>query len=144
MQLSFIVARTAARIGVAVWRHRFAWVGATVAVAAFGAYQLTFAGPGSANGDCADTAMAALTQANDNVSRAAYACLGPGMRSASEDQFVLGMRTSDAPHGGTVNRVTDQHTADGGRIVFYTVQGQGSAIGYLVYLDAHGKVIRVD
>ena len=128
-----------------MWRHRLAWLTAGLVVAAFSIYEMSFAGPSVVNGDCADTAMAAVTRADDATARAAYACLGPGMRSTTEDQFVasLHQRLQDVPHGQVI-RIAEQRTSDGGRIVFFTVQGQGPAVGYIVYLDAHGKVTKVE
>jgi hypothetical protein len=65
------------------------------------------------------------------------------MRNTSEDQFVAGMHQRDNPRG-RFNRVGDQRTPDGGHIVFYTVEQQGQAVGYIVYLNAQGKVTRVE
>ena len=45
---------------------------------------------------------------------------------------------------GRVNRVGDQRTPDGGHIVFYTVEQQGQAVGYIVYLNPQGKVVKVE
>lgn len=143
MPLPYLLARIAARTGVAMWRHRLAWLGATVLIAAFGLYQMTFAGPSVTNGDCADTAMAVVTRADDAAAHAAYACLGPGLRNTNEDQFVANLHQRDSARG-QVNRVAEQRTSDGGRIVFYTVQGQGPAVGYIVYLDAQGKILKVE
>jgi hypothetical protein len=143
MPLSFILSRIAVRTGVAIWRHRLAWLAATLLVSAFGVYQLSFAGPSVSNGDCADTTMAAITRVDDQVARAAYACLDPGMRKTSEEQFVSDLRQRDAARGH-VSRVAEQRTTDGGRLVFYTVQGRGPTIGYIVYLDARGRVVKVE
>ena len=143
MRMSFILARIAARTGVAVWRHRFGILGAFVVVGALGLYQLTYAVPGVANGDCADMTMAAVSSADDQAAHAAYACLGPGMRNATEEQFVAGMQRRDIKRGH-VNRVGDQRTPDGGHIVFFTVEQQGQAVGYIVYLNAQGKVVKVE
>jgi len=141
--MSFILARIAARTGVAVWRHRFGILGAFVVVGALGLYQLTYAIPSVANGDCADMTMAAVTSADDQAAHAAYACLGPGMRNATEEQFVAGMQRRDIKRGHA-NRVGDQRTPDGGHIVFYTVEQQGQAVGYIVYLNQQGKVVKVE
>jgi hypothetical protein len=144
MPLPFILARIAARTGVAMWRHRLAFLGATLLVAAFGLYQMTFAGPSVTNGDCADTAMAAVTKSDDAAAHAAYACLGPGLRNTSEDQFVANLHQRDAAHA-QANRVAEHRTSDGGRIVFYIVQAQGGpAVGYIVYLDAQGRISKVE
>jgi hypothetical protein len=45
---------------------------------------------------------------------------------------------------GQVSRVGDQRTKDGGRIVFFTVEQKGQAVGYIVYLDPTGKVLKVE
>jgi hypothetical protein len=121
---------------------------AGVLVVAFGAYEFTFAGPGTpASGgavDCADTAMAALTHVSDATARAAYACLGPSMRTTSEDQFVATLQQRAAGNG-QASRVADRHTPDGGKIVFYTVSaGDMPSVGYIVYLDPNGKVAKVE
>jgi hypothetical protein len=113
-------------------------------IAAFGAYELTLTGPSVTNGDCADAAMAAVTHVDDATFHAAYACLGPGMRSSSEDQFVAGMRQRAVPTG-QLDRVADKRTTDGGRIVFYTVTAGGEPpVGYIVYLDHEGRVVKVE
>ena len=143
MAVSFILARIAARTGVALWRHRLAWLVGVLVVGSVGVYELTYAVPSVSNGDCADTAMAAVTTADDQAAHAAYACLGPDLRKTSEDQFVAGMHQRDTQHAH-VNRVGDQRTADGGHIVFYTVEQHGQAVGYIVYLNAQGKIVKVE
>jgi hypothetical protein len=141
---SVILGRVAFRTAVALWRHRLAVVGGAVIVVAFAAYELTFAGQSTASGgDCADTAMAAITHSDEATARAAFACLGPGMRVTSEEQFVSSVQQEATP--GQVSRVADKRTADGGHIVFFTVEANhGPAVGYIVYLDPNGKVARVE
>jgi hypothetical protein len=132
------------RTGVALWRQRLGLIAAGLVVVAFSAYEFTLAGPSVANGDCADTAMTALTHVTDASARAAYACLGPGMRTTSEDQFVVTMQQR-AAGSGQAARVADRHTPDGGKIVFYTVSaGDMPSVGYIVYLDPNGKVAKVE
>lgn len=143
MRMSLIVARIGARTGVALWRHRLGMLGALLVIGALGVYQLTYAVPSVSNGDCADMTMAAVTTADDQTAHAAYACLGPGMRSATEDQFVAGIHQRSMARGH-VNRVGDQRTSDGGHIVFFTVEQQGQAVGYIVYLNPQGKVVKVE
>jgi hypothetical protein len=145
-----LLGRVVLRTGVALWRHRVAVIVAGLLVVAFSAYELTFAGPSSATagpvggGDCADTAMQALTHVTDASARAAYACLGPQMRTTSEDEFVSTM-VQRAAGNGQADRVADRHTPDGGKIVFYTVSaGNTPAVGYIVYLDSNGKVAKVE
>jgi hypothetical protein len=147
MGLPYLLGRVALRSGVALWRHRLGLIVAGVLVVAFGAYEFTFAGPsptGSAGGDCADAAMAALTHTSDATARAAYACLGPGMRTTSEDQFVATLQQR-AQGAAQADRVADRHMPDGGKIVFYTVSaGDMPSVGYIVYLDPNGKVTKVE
>ncbi|HEX8967643.1 MAG TPA: hypothetical protein VF937_07180, partial [Chloroflexota bacterium] len=134
MHGSFLVRRIAHRTGLAIWRHRLAWLAAGLAAAAVGGYQFNLIGANATTGDCADTTIAAVTRADDATARAAFACLGPGMRTTTEDQFVAGIR-QQAKTNGQVNRVADEHTPDGGRIVFFTVEAaQAPAVGYIVYL----------
>jgi hypothetical protein len=142
--MPFVFGRVAVRAGVALWRHRLGLIVAAVIVAAFSAYQLTFAGPNvPAGGDCADTAMAALTHENDTTARAAYDCLGPDMRTSSEDEFVASLQQRP-PITGTADRVADKDTPTG-KIVFFTVSANNmSPVGYIVYLDQAGKVAKVE
>jgi len=144
MSWPLFLGRVANRTGVALWRHRLGLIVAGVVVMAFSAYELTFAGPASTNGDCADAAMAALTQVNDASARAAYACLGPGMRQGTEEQFVATMQ-QQAATSGHADRVADRSTPDGSKIVFFTVSaGNMPSVGYIVYLDKNGKVAKVE
>jgi hypothetical protein len=139
-----ILGRVAVRSGVAIWRQRFAVIGAGCVVAAFSVYEFTFAGPTVSNGDCADTAMTAVTRVDDTSARAAYACLGPAMRTTSEDQFVSNMLSHNAS-SGAFDRIADKRTSDGGRIVFFTVHADKTpVVGYIVYLDAQGKIIKIE
>jgi hypothetical protein len=144
MGVSYIVTRIVARLGVALWRHKLVWLLAVLSVGVLSVYQSSYAGPGSTpTGDCADTAMAAVTQVDDQAARAAYRCLVPSMRNTSEDAFVAGMHERALPRG-RASRIGDQPTRDGGRIVFYLVAQQGEDVGYMVYLNAAGQVIRVE
>jgi len=143
MRSSVILARIAVRSGVALWRHRIALLFGAFVVGAFSVYQLAFAGPSATNGDCADTAMAAITHTDTATAHAAFACLGPGMRTTTEDQFVSNVTQQAVP--GQVSRVADSRSTDGGKIVFFTVQAQqGPQVGYIVYLDSGGKVVKVE
>jgi hypothetical protein len=144
MGLSVILGRVAARSGLALWRHRIAVLLIALIASALGIYEFGYAGPTQpSSGDCADTAMAAMTRGDPETAHAAYACLGSSMRSTSEDAFVSNMRVPEATHM-QVNRIGDQRTRDGGRIVFFAVEQQDQAVGYIVYLDPAGKIIRVE
>jgi hypothetical protein len=144
MPMPFLFGRVAVRAGVALWRHRLGLIVAGFTVGAFSAYELTFAGPTvPTGGDCADTAMAALTHADDASARAAYACLGPSMRTSTEDQFVASLQQQPVTDG-QADRVADRETPSG-KIVFFTVSANNiSPVGYIVYLDQDGKVAKVE
>ena len=143
MPWPYVLGRIGVRAGVALWRHRLGLIVAGLVVAAFGTYSLTFAGPSVTNGDCADTAMAALTHVNDATAHAAYACLDKSMQTSSEDQFVATMKQRALP-SAQANRVADRPTSDG-KIVFYTVSANDlPPVGYIVYLNGAGKVVNVE
>ena len=66
------------------------------------------------------------------------------MRRSGEDAFVQTLHQRGELPKGRVSRVGDQKTPDGGRIVFYTLEAQGTAVGYIVYLNAQGKIVKVE
>ena len=72
MRWSVVLGRVVLRTGIGLWRQRFGLLAAAFVVIAFGVYELTFAGPTVANSDCADTAMAAVTRADEAVARGGY------------------------------------------------------------------------
>jgi hypothetical protein len=143
MGRSVILGRVVARSGLALWRHRIAVFLVALIASGLGVYEFGYAGPTQLSGDCADTAMAAMTRGDPDTAHAAYACLGSAMRSTSEEAFVSNMRVPEATQM-QVNRIGDQRTKDGGRIVFFAVEQQDQAVGYIVYLDPAGKIIRVE
>jgi hypothetical protein len=141
--MPFLLRRVAVRTGVAMWRHRLGVMVASLVVVGVGAFSTTFTGPKVGGVDCADTAMVALTHVSDATARAAYNCLGPDMRTTSEDQFVASLQQRAAPDGHA-DRIADKDTPTG-KIVFFTVSAKHMApVGYIVYLDEDGKVARVE
>jgi hypothetical protein len=120
-------------------------------VAAFGYYGLSYARPnlpsdavaGTLNSDCADTVMAAATGVDDQVTRAAYACWIPSMSIRSEDEFVASQHDPGMLRG-VASRVAEQRTPNGGRIVFFTIEEQSEVIGYMIYLNSQGLVLKVE
>ena len=150
MAVATVLAHVAARTGVGLWRNRVALLGGAVVAAGLGAYSLGFAGPaalntaGVAGADCADTAMQAVAKTDDDTAHAAYQCLGQNMRRSGEDAFVETLHQRGEMPRGQLNRIGAQSTPDGGRIVFYTLEAQGTAVGYIVYLNSEGKVERIE
>jgi uncharacterized protein (UPF0548 family) len=135
-------------LGYGLWRHRIALVGSAILVGALATFQISAAGPGVADSgsDCADTTMSALTRGTEEAARAAYACLDPSLRSGQgEDAFVRAVQQRSSAGGKThATRVADHASADGGRMVFYTVDGGHESVGYIVYLTSAGRVARID
>jgi hypothetical protein len=141
--MPLVLTRVAVRSGVALWQHRLGLIVAALIVVGVGAFGLTSSDPSATNVDCADTAMAALTHASDATARAAYDCLGPDMRTTSEDQFVASLQQRSAPEA-QADRVADKQTPNG-KIVFFTVSTSSTPpVGYIVYLDPEGKIARVE
>jgi hypothetical protein len=144
-----VAARVGARLGYGLWRHRIALLGGAVLVGALATFQISAAGPDrgpDSGSDCADTTMAALTRGTDDAARAAYACLDPSLRSGQgEDAFVRAVQQRSSAGAKThATRVADHPSADGGRMVFYTVDAGHESVGYIVYLTSRGKVARID
>jgi hypothetical protein len=147
MRVSTVLARIAARTGVAIWRHRLGWLTAIVVVAGLGVYQLGYAGPtltALSASDCADTAMEAVARIDDQAAHAAWNCLGPTMRRSGEQEFVKTLHERGDLPKGHVDRVGDKRQSDGRRIVFYTIEAGGQVVGYIVYLDVDGKVEKIE
>jgi hypothetical protein len=143
-----IAARVAARLGHGLWRHRIALLGSAILVGALATFEISAAGPGvgDSDTDCADTTMTALTRGTDDAARAAYACLDPSLRSGQgEEAFVRTVQQRSSASSQThATRVADHATANGGRVVFYTVDVGRESVGYIVYLTRAGKVERID
>jgi len=146
-----LLARIAARTGVALWRNRFAWLTCFVIAAGVGVYSLGYAGPMAASApsaaggaDCADAAMQAVSKVDDATAHAAYDCLGPTMKRGDEQEFVDSLRQRGDVPTGHVDRVGDKRQSDGSRIVFYTVEAGGTAVGYIIYLDSDGKIEKIE
>ncbi|HEY3061284.1 MAG TPA: hypothetical protein VGL99_20135 [Chloroflexota bacterium] len=150
MSFSTVLAHIVARIGAALWRHRLTWLTCLVVAAGVGVYSLGYAGPSSpaaslaANSDCADTAMGAVAKVDDQAAHAAYNCLAPTMRHGGEQEFVKSLHDRGDLPSGKVDRVGDKRQSDGSRIVFYTIEAGGQVVGYIVYLDANGKVEKIE
>ncbi len=150
MSFPTVLAHIVARTGVAIWHHRFAWLTSLVVAAGVGMYQFGYAGPVapastlSASSDCADAAMDAVAKVDDEAAHAAYDCLAPTMRRGGEQEFVKSLHDRGDLPSGKVDRVGDKRQSDGSRIVFYTIEAAGQVVGYIVYLDADGKVEKIE
>jgi hypothetical protein len=150
-----LLRRIAARAGVGLWRHRGGLLLAAFVSVAIGGYvSLTWSGtlPTSfaavspnASSDCADTAMAAITDKSAAVAQQAYQCMDASFQQrVSEQAFTQQMQTSSMPNVDKLARVGDYHSPAGGTMVYYALDGGGQSVGYIVYLGQNGKVLKIE
>jgi hypothetical protein len=97
------------------------------------------------NTDCADTAMAAIADKSSGAASRAYQCMDPTFQQrVSEADFVRQMQSQKLPNATQLARVGDYHSAAGGTMVYYAVDGGNQSVGYIVYLGQNGKVQRIE
>jgi hypothetical protein len=154
---SHLLRRIVARAGVGLWRHRGGVLAAAVVSAGLGGYvTLSSSGalPGSfgeasvsanAGSDCADTAMAAITDRSPSVAQRAYQCMDTSFQQrVTEQVFTQQMQTARLPNVDKLARVGDYHSPAGGTMVYYALDGGGQSVGYIVYLGQNGKVVKIE
>jgi hypothetical protein len=99
----------------------------------------------TADGDCADTAMAAMTDHSPATMQRAYQCMAPAFQQrVSEQAFIQQIQAQSIPNVNKLERVGDYRTASGGTMVYYAVDARGQSAGYIVYLGPDGKVLRIE
>ncbi len=156
---SFLLGRVAARAAAGVWRHRGGvLLSALVSVVLGGYVAMTWTGslsvplslvPGgssvSANGDCADTAIAAIADKSTAAAQLAYQCMDTTFQQrVTEQAFIQQMQSQNQPNVNKLARVGDYHTPAGGTMVYYALDGGTQSVGYIVYLGQNGKVLRIE
>jgi hypothetical protein len=153
---SALLRRVAARAGVGIWRQRggllvaLAVVAAVSGYLAFGAAVQTplgvnVGGSTSASADCADTAILAVADKSPGAAQRAYQCMDPSFQQrVSEQSFVQQVQSQALPNVNNVARVGDYRSQTGGSMVYYAVDSNGQSIGYIVYLNQNGKVLRIE
>lgn len=151
---SALLRRIAARASAGIWRQRggllvaLAVVAAISGYVAFGGATLSPTGAGVAaagNGDCADTAMAAIAAKSPGAAQQAYQCMDPGFQQrVSEATFVQQLQAQALPNVNNVARVGNYRAPSGESMVYYAVDANGRSIGYIVYLGQDGKVLRIE
>jgi hypothetical protein len=150
-----LLRRIVVRSGVGLWRHRGGVLLAAVISAALGGYvtltssgalPTSFAvGSPSASSDCADTAMAAITDKSAAVAQQAYQCMDTTFQQrVTEQAFTQQMQTARLPTVDKLARVGNYHSPAGGTMVYYAIDGGGQSIGYIVYLGQNGKVLKIE
>src|SRR3979411_2918096 len=159
---SYMLRRVAARAAAGVWRHRVGVLLSALFSVALGSYiALSWTGSvplslanglstgkratNSANGDCADTAMAAIADKSPAVAQRAYQCMDATFQQrVTEQAFVQQMQTQNMPNVSKLARIGDYHTPAGGTMVYYALDGGNQRVCYIVYLGQNGKVLRIE
>jgi hypothetical protein len=152
-----LLGRITVRTGVGLWRHRGGvLLAAFVSAALVGYVTMTWSGslptslvaaalPSATGGDCADTAMAAITDKSPSVAQQAYQCMDASFQQrVTEQAFTQQMLTAPVPSVDKLARVSDYKTSSGGTMVYYALDGGGQSVGYIVYLGQNGKVLRIE
>jgi hypothetical protein len=99
----------------------------------------------NANGDCADTAMAAITDKSPSVAQRAYQCMDASFQQrVTQQAFTQQMQTVRVPSVDKLARVSEYRTPAGGTMVYYALDGGGQSVGYIVYLGQNGKVLKIE
>ncbi|MBV9357778.1 MAG: hypothetical protein JO023_19875 [Chloroflexi bacterium] len=152
-----VLGRIVARTGLGLWQRKGTLLVGAATVAALAAF-VTLAGPSSpaasapsrgAGSDCADTAIAAIVQKTSDSVQQAYDCMEPSFQQrVPEAQFAqqFGSQTPAASDASPeqMSRVADYHNQDGGQLVYYALSNGNQSVGYIVYLDAQGKIAKVE
>ena len=155
--------RVAVRAAVGAWRHRtgvllsalfsialgsyiaFTWTGSVPLSLASGNPLTTGSVVARANGDCADTAIAAIADKSPVAAQRAYQCMDATFQQrVTEQAFVQQMQTQNMPNVSKLARVGDYHIPAGGTMVYYAIDGANQSVGYIVYLGQNGKVLRIE
>jgi hypothetical protein len=149
--IGFVLGRIGQRALAGVWRNRGGVLLLTVLSLAAGAYALvsissgSAMSPGPSRTDCADTAMLAMTSTQPGAAQRAYECMGPTVRqNVSEADFVRQLEAQRKPSVESIARIGDHPVPSGGMMVYYALDGGGDSVGYIVYLDTQGKVLKIE
>ena len=159
----YVLRRVAVRAAAGVWRHRtgvllaallsvvlgsyiaFTWTGSVPLSLVSGNPLSTGSIATSGNGDCADTAMAAIADKSPVAAQRAYQCMDATFQQrVTEQAFVQQMQTQNMPNVSKLARVGDYHTPAGGTMVYYAIDGANQSVGYIVYMGQNGKVLRIE
>jgi hypothetical protein len=154
-----VLGRVLARTGVGLWQRKGTLLLGAVTVAALGtvgvlsgaATSTSAAQPAPLDSGtaCADAAIAAIAQKTSTTVQQAYDCMEPSFQQrVPETQFAAQFGGAQAQPSTTAApkaaRVADYHGADGGQMVYYALSTGDQSVGYIVYLDAQGKISKVE
>jgi hypothetical protein len=90
--------------------------------------------------------MAAIADKSSASAQRAYQCMDSTFQQRiSETQFVQQMQTQQTPRVDKLERIGDYHNAaSGGTLVYFALVGGGQSVGYIVYLDRDGKILKIE
>jgi hypothetical protein len=152
---SYVVSRVGARAAAGLWAHRgsvLVGVLLLAGIVTYGAMSLSNGAPrplesaaGPPNTDCADTAMAVVFDKSAAAATRAYQCMDASFQQrVSEAQFVQQMRSQNVGAVDKIARIGDHQNPNGGTLVYYALDGNGQSVGYIVYLNPSGKVLKIE
>lgn len=151
-----LLRRVAARAGLGVWRNRSGMLMGSVVLLGIAGYLAVSPALGiqfppssgsiaSSNGDCADTAMAAIADKSAGAAHSAYQCMESSFQQRVPEQaFVQQMQAQTLPNIKSLSRVGDYHAPTGDTMVYYAIDTNAQSVGYIVYLGQDGKVQKVE
>jgi hypothetical protein len=135
-----------------IWRQRGAlllYSGVFAAVVGYVAFSAPSTSSSSVKAastpDCADAVMAAVVgRGTAPVQQEAYQCMGPELQQrVFQDGLGSQYRTIASTAVGKVSRV-GTHQSDGGpTLVYYAVDAGDQSVGFVLHLDADGKVTQI-
>lgn len=152
---SYVVSRVGARAAAGLWAQRGSLLVGVLLLAGIVTYGTLAVSNGSlrplepasgpANTDCADTAMAVVFDKSAAAATRAYECMDTSFQQrVSEAQFVQQMRTQNVGAVDKIARIGDHQNPNGGTLVYYALDGNGQSVGYIVYLNPSGKVLKIE
>ena len=149
-----VARRIASRTLTGLWQQKKSLALGAIVLVALGAYA-TFSNGGvglarpramapSADGDCADTMIAAMVSKTDDSLQQAYQCMDPTFQQRiSQQQFA---RQVDAATGvvSKVARVGTYDEPNGSKLVYYALSTGNQSVGYIVYVGANGRIQKIE
>jgi len=89
--------------------------------------------------------MAAIANKAPSAVQRAYDCMDASFQQrVTEQAFVQQIQQSRIPSVDKLARVGDHRGPGGGTMAYYALDGGGQSVGYIVYLGADGRVLRIE
>ena len=148
--------RIAGRTLAGLWQQKQSLAVGAVVLAALGLYAMvSMGGVGltrtpavaapPAEGDCADTMIAAMVSKTADSVQQAYQCMDPSFQQRiSPQQFATQVNAAAGPAVSKVARVGTFDEPSGAKLVYYALSSGGQSVGYIVYVGANGRVQKIE